>query len=105
MRQNFVDRYKERVHALVRLTEAQDPFFDALEANAPGYAAIPCPVLVLAGEEDRTIPPKVQRKITGVVPRARYEEIEGSGHVVYLERPEIFWPRLRRFFSSKEPAA
>jgi 3-oxoadipate enol-lactonase len=105
MRRNFVDRYKDRVHALVRLTEAQDPFFDALEANGPTYAAIPCPILILAGAEDRTITPQVQRKITGVVPRARYEEIEGSGHVVYLERPDLFWPRLRRFLGSKDPAA
>ena len=104
MRQNFVDRYKDRVHALVRLTEAQVPFFDALEANGAGYAAIPCPVLILAGAEDRTIMPRVQRKLAGVIPHARYDEIEGSGHVVYLERPDLFWPRLRRFLLSKDPA-
>jgi 3-oxoadipate enol-lactonase len=105
MRQNFVDRYKDHVHALVRLTEAQDPFFDALGANGTGYARIPCPVLILAGAEDRTIVPRVQRKIADVIPHSRYEEIEGSGHVVYLERPDLFWPRLRRFFRSKDPAA
>jgi len=104
MRQNFVDRYKDRVHALVRLTEAQAPFFDTLEANGAGYAAIPCPVLILAGAEDRTIMPRVQRKLAGVIPHARYDEIEGSGHVVYLERPDLFWPRLRRFLLSKDPA-
>ncbi len=105
MRQNFEDRYRDRVHALVRLTEAQDPFLDALEVCGPGYAAIPCPVLILAGAEDRTIPPRVQRKIERIVLHARYEEIEGSGHVVYLERPDLFWPRLRRFFGSEDPAA
>jgi len=105
MRQGFVDRYRDRLHALVRLTEAQDPFFDELETHGPGYAAIPCPVLVLAGAEDRTIPPWVQRKIPKVVPHARYEEIEGSGHVVYLERPDLFWPRLRRFLDARDPAA
>jgi pimeloyl-ACP methyl ester carboxylesterase len=105
MRQNFFDRYRDRVHALVRLTEAQDPFFDALEANGPGYAAIPCPVLILAGAEDRTIPPRVQRKILDVVPQARFEEIESSGHVVYLERPDLFWPRLRRYFGAKDAGA
>lgn len=102
MRSNFRDRYRDRIKALVRLTEAQDPFFAGLEANAPLYAAIPCPVLVLAGAEDRAIPPSQQRKIAAVIPHARYEEIEGAGHVVYLERPDLFWPRVRRFFGSKD---
>jgi len=102
MRSIFRDRYRDRIEALVRLTEAQDPFFASLEANAPHYAAIPCPVLVLAGAEDRAIPPSQQRKIAAVIPHARYEEIEGAGHVVYLERPDLFWPRVRRFFGSKD---
>ena len=97
MRAGFHDRYAGRIEALVRLTRAQDPFFAALEENAPGYAAIPCPVLVLAGAEDRAIPPSQQRKILSVIPHARYEEIPGAGHVVYLEKPEVFWPRLRHF--------
>ncbi|HEX7616617.1 MAG TPA: alpha/beta hydrolase, partial [Thermoanaerobaculia bacterium] len=97
MRRGFHDRYAGRIEALVRLTEAQDPFFAALEENAASFAAIPCPVLVLAGAEDRAIPPTQQRKIPSVIPHAVYEEIAGSGHVVYLEKPEIFWPRLRRF--------
>jgi len=105
MRKNFHDRYRERVHALIRLTEAQNPFFDGLDANLAGYAAIPCPVLILAGAEDRAIPPRVQRKIAELIPDARYEEIEGSGHVVYLERPDVFWPRLRRFLAAKRGEA
>jgi pimeloyl-ACP methyl ester carboxylesterase len=105
MRNNFCDRYRDRIEALVRLTEAQDPFFAGLEANKPLYAAIPCPVLLLAGAEDRAIPPSQQRKITGVIPHARYEEIEGAGHVVYLERPDLFWPRVRRFLAARDPAA
>jgi len=105
MRQNFHDRYKERIHALIRLTEAQNPFFEALDTNLAGYAAIRVPTLILAGAEDRAIPPRVQRKIADLIPSARYEEIEGSGHVVYLERPDFFWPRLRRFLASKDAAA
>ncbi len=33
----------------MRLTEAQDPFFDRLDANLPGYRAIPTPTLIVAG--------------------------------------------------------
>jgi pimeloyl-ACP methyl ester carboxylesterase len=97
MRQGFNDRYAGRIEALVRLTKAQDPFFAALGENAPSYAAIPCPVLVLAGAEDRAIPPSQQRRIPTVIPHAVYEEIPGAGHVVYLEKPEVFWPRVRAF--------
>jgi 3-oxoadipate enol-lactonase len=97
MRQGFHERYAGRIEALVRLTKAQDPFFAALGENAESYAAIPCPVLVLAGAEDRAIPTSQQKKIASVIPHAVYEEIPGAGHVVYLERPEVFWPRVRRF--------
>ncbi|MEO8056575.1 MAG: alpha/beta hydrolase [Acidobacteriota bacterium] len=101
MRRGFHDRYAGRIEALVRLTVAQDPFFAALGENAASFAAIPCPVLVLAGAEDRTIPPAQQRKISYVIPHAVYEEIAGAGHVVYLERPAVFWPRVRRFLDGE----
>ena len=97
MRQGFHDRYASRIEALVRLTKAQDPFFASLGEHAASYAAIPCPVLVLAGAEDRAIPPSQQRRIPSVIPHAVYEEIPGAGHVVYLEKPEVFWPRVRLF--------
>jgi pimeloyl-ACP methyl ester carboxylesterase len=97
MRQGFHDRYAGRIEALVRLTKAQDTFFASLQENAASFAGIPCPVLVLAGAEDRAIPPSQQRRIPSVIPHAAYEEIPGAGHVVYLEKPEVFWPRVRAF--------
>lgn len=101
MRKSFHDRYRDRVHSLIRLTEAQDPVFAALDANLPAYAAIRTPTLVLAGEEDRVMSPRVQRKITDVIPGARFEVVPASGHVVYLERPDFFWPMLRSFLRAK----
>jgi len=101
MRQRFVDRYQARVHSLIRLTEAQDPFFAALDANLDDYRAIRTPTLIMPGAEDRAIPPWVQGKIAGILPDTRCLPIEGSGHVVYLEKPDIFWPALRRFAERK----
>jgi len=101
LRARFHDRYRDRTHALVRLTLAQDPFFAALDANLAGYAAFPGPVLVVPGAEDRTIPPWVQKKLLSVFRDARWEPIEGSGHVVYLEKPDAFFGVLRKFLSSK----
>ena len=101
LRNRFHDRYKDQAHALIRLTLAQDPFFAALDGNLAGYAAFPGPVLVVPGAEDRTIPPWVQRKLLSVFGDARWEPIEGSGHVVYLEKPDAFFGVLRKFLSAK----
>jgi len=92
MRERFHARYQDRVHSLVRLTEAQDPFFAALDANMDGYRAIRVPTLIVPGEEDRAIPPWQQRKLLDVLPHARYVPIAAAGHVVYLEQPDVFWP-------------
>ncbi len=103
-RPRFHDRYKDQTHALIRLTLAQDPFFAALDGNLAGYAAFPGPVLVVPGAEDRTIPPWVQKKLLDVFRDARWEPIEGSGHVVYLEKPDAFFAMLRRFLEAKSTA-
>lgn len=102
MRQRFFERYRDRKRALVRLTEAQDPFFDRLDANLPGYRAVPTPTLIVAGAQDRVLPPWVQRKIAGVLPRVRYEELADSGHVVYLEQPERFFATIGAFFRRRD---
>ncbi|HMB51974.1 MAG TPA: alpha/beta hydrolase [Thermoanaerobaculia bacterium] len=105
MRRRFEERYADRIHSLVRLTEAQDPFFAAVPELLDDYRAVPTPVLVLAGEEDRVIPLDAQREMAEIFPNARYEVIPEAGHVVYLERRDLFWPRLVRFMESRDPAA
>ncbi|MBZ5538030.1 MAG: alpha/beta hydrolase [Acidobacteriia bacterium] len=101
MRQKLIERYNERAHCLVQLTLAQDRLFAELDANLPGYRAIQTPTLIMAGAEDRTIPPWVQKKICTILPNSRFEKIEDSGHVVYLEKPEIFFGHLKRFAQAK----
>lgn len=101
MRRNFFERYKDRTAALVRLTRAQDPFFAALDSRMDEYRAIRTPALVLAAEDDRVIAPKVQRKIASILPNSRFEVIPDAGHVAYLERPEVFFGRLRELFAAK----
>jgi pimeloyl-ACP methyl ester carboxylesterase len=101
LRGRFHDRYRDQTHALIRLTLAQDPFFEALDGNLAGYGAFPGPVLVVPGAEDRTIPPWVQKKLLSVFRDVRWEPIEGSGHVVYLEKPDAFFGVLRKFLETK----
>jgi pimeloyl-ACP methyl ester carboxylesterase len=101
MRSGFHERWKDRIHALVRLTEAQNPFFAQLDRNLDGYRSIRTPTLIMAGAEDRTIPPWVQRKISGILPNTRFEPVPDCGHVVYIEKPDLFFSNLRRLASSK----
>lgn len=101
MRQRFYDRYIDHRHCLIRLTEAQDPFFEALNENLPGYQAIQTPTLLLAGSQDRALPLWQQEKICNILPNTRYQLIEGAGHVVYIEKPDEFFGTLRDFFKAK----
>jgi len=101
MRLAFFERYRHRVHSLIRFTEAQIPFFAALDERIPAYRSIGTPTLVLAGDQDRVILPGVQRKIAQLLPSCRFELVERSGHVAYLEQREIFFGLLRRFLRAK----
>ena len=101
MRQRFFDRYVGSRHCLIRLTEAQDPFFAALEANLPAYRAIATPTLMIVGGQDRAIPLWQQRKIFELLPNTRWEEIPDCGHVVYLEKPKQFFGMIRAFMAAK----
>lgn len=97
MRQNFHDRYKDHVYCLIRLTEAQDPFFAGLDENLAGYRRVETPTLVMVGAEDRVILADVQRKIGAVLPNTRLQVIADAGHVVYLEKPDEFFGNLKAF--------
>ena len=101
MRQRFHDRYKDRVYALVRLTEAQNPFFEGLEERLPQYRAVQTPVLLVSGSQDRVLPLWQQEKLLDIFPDTRYELVEGAGHVVYLEQKDLFFPMLKAFMRAK----
>jgi len=104
MRERFFERFKDRRHCLIRLTEAQDPFFAALDERMPEYRAIQTPTLIMAGAEDRAIPPWVQQKLCAVLPNHRFELVAESGHCVYIEQPGVFFGNLKRFARAKSLA-
>jgi pimeloyl-ACP methyl ester carboxylesterase len=101
MRQRFYDRYVDYRYCLIRLTEAQDPFFADLEERVAGYRQVTAPTLILAGAQDRAIPLWQQEKLAEIFPNSRYELVANSGHVVYIERPDVFFPALKIFMKSK----
>jgi pimeloyl-ACP methyl ester carboxylesterase len=101
MRQRFVERYRDRLHCLIRLTEAQDPFFAAVAECMPEYRAVTTPTLVMPGAQDRTLPLWQQRKLLDVFPNSRWLELPECGHVAYLEQPALFFGTLKAFMRAK----
>ena len=69
----------------------------------PEYRAVETPTLILAGEQDRCIPLWAQEKLAEIFPDSHYELVPEAGHVVYLERRDLFFPRLKRFMASRDP--
>lgn len=102
MRENFFTRYRDKRHCLIRLTEAQDRLFAALDGRMDEYRAIGTPTLIMAGAEDRAIPPWVQRRLCGILPNHRFELVADSGHCVYIEQPGVFFGNLARFARAKD---
>ena len=48
---------------------------------------IDCPTLVIVGEQDAISTPDEMREIARAMPRARFVEIAGSGHMSPMEKP------------------
>lgn len=48
------------------------------------------PLLMLTGSEDLLFPPPVMRAVAAELPGAKLEEVEGSGHSIYFEMPDLF---------------
>jgi pimeloyl-ACP methyl ester carboxylesterase len=100
-RVRFFDRYHDRRYCLIRLTEAQDPFFEHIDQYPEAYRIIQTPTLILTGEQDRAIPGWQQGKLLKILPNSRQVLLPGSGHMTYMERPDIFWPTVLAFFKAK----
>ncbi len=100
-RSRFYERYHDKRHCLIRLTEAQDPFFAQIDRDADAYRGVRTPTLILTGTQDRAIPQWQQVKLLDILPNCRQIMVPESGHLTYLERPDIFWPTVKQFFAAK----
>jgi pimeloyl-ACP methyl ester carboxylesterase len=59
-------------------------------------SSLPIPILVVAGDDD-FIPIASQRAWTAEVPNARLVEIEGAGHISWIDRPEAVFGAVRAY--------
>jgi aminoacrylate hydrolase len=62
----------------------------------PKLHAIDRPTLVLAGTKDACTPPYYSENLAQLIPNAELAFVEG-GHLVYYEKPEEFYARVREF--------
>jgi 3-oxoadipate enol-lactonase len=65
-------------------------------------AQIGVPTLLVGGEFDRVAAPSVMQQMAQQIPRARYVEMPGVGHLMNLEAPDAFDRLLLDFL--REPA-
>jgi pimeloyl-ACP methyl ester carboxylesterase len=56
------------------------------------------PALVLAGEYDIVVPPRLGRAVAEEIPRARFEVMPGESHQPFQEVPEQFNARVDAFW-------
>ena len=59
------------------------------------------PVLLIWGQDDRTLPFEQSRGILSAVPRAEFRRIENCGHVPHYEKSEEVNPIIQQFLNSK----
>jgi pimeloyl-ACP methyl ester carboxylesterase len=55
------------------------------------------PALVIGGSDDRLTPLKYSRFLSEQIPDARLVTVEGAGHMVMLERPDVVADAIREF--------
>jgi 3-oxoadipate enol-lactonase len=62
-------------------------------------SGINCPVLVLAGVDDRVVPITYPEQILMLIPQARLRRIAGAAHLSNIEQPADFNAALRDFLA------
>ena len=70
-----------------------------LTADLPSVTA---PTLVIAAEQDPSIPPEHGRRIAELIPGARFELISPAAHIATVERPDLTTAMILRFLSDEE---
>ncbi len=65
----------------------------------PAYRSITTPVLVIGFADDVILPPHLGREVADVLPRGRYLEIPDTGHLGFIERPDVVNAAILKFFA------
>ena len=74
----------------------------AATATADFYqttATLTLPTLILAGADDRKIPPDLQRELTDLIPGSEFHLLRGGSHLSMLTQPDAFAGAVRGFLT------
>lgn len=94
--EDFFTDEEDQIEKLVkmRVDEAQPP--DAFQRQFQAGSnfdlqqkvkGIQAETLVLAGNQDRVVPPEFAEKLCDTIPSCELKTVDGSGHLIHLEKP------------------
>jgi pimeloyl-ACP methyl ester carboxylesterase len=63
------------------------------------YRSITAPVLVIGFQDDVVLPAHLGREVADAIPNGRYLEIPGTGHLGFIERPQVVNVAALNFFA------
>lgn len=55
----------------------------------PELPRLRLPVLLLAGEDDLMVPPRLSQEVAGLCPGAQVQIVPGTGHLSHIEQPDL----------------
>jgi pimeloyl-ACP methyl ester carboxylesterase len=65
----------------------------------PAYRSITARVLVIGFEDDVVLPAHLGREVADAIPNGRYLEIPRTGHLGFIERPQVVNAAALKFFA------
>ncbi|KFK97476.1 hypothetical protein IV04_15135 [Serratia sp. Ag1] len=71
-----------------------------LADNRPLLPQITAPTLILTGEKDAVVQPKLRAELLALVPYTQHIDMPGLGHAPYFQAPEYYNALLREFIAN-----
>ncbi|MBE3587931.1 MAG: alpha/beta fold hydrolase [Thermoanaerobacteraceae bacterium] len=101
-RPDFIEPYLERVSAMNRPVAGYRAQVGAVKSHdtLELLGQIQVPVLVCHGVQDMVVPVEHGRQVASLIPRAQYNEFDGTGHLLPVERGPELIPLILDFFKA-----
>jgi len=98
----YVKLFANSVHVAGTLAMMANWRLDGLERKLPRLG---CASLFLVGAKDLAVPPGPARRLAAGIEGAEFLSVEGAGHLVHEERPEVVAEAIRAAWAKGHPAA
>ena len=97
----YQEIYRMNPPRLVNYTD----FTDGTGPKAAELSQMNVPTLLIVGEQDVSMPPPAMELCHKLIPGSRLEMVQGCGHSVHFERPEVFNKLVLDFFAGVQAGA